>query len=234
MIESKDNKKFKSWMKLKTKKYRDQTSNFLVYGQTFVDLAIKKGIVEEVVTTNANINGTLISQKLMDELKVTETSYDVFAVCNKFDNNLSSNQILVLDDVQNPDNVGALLRSALAFGFMHVVFSNHTADLYNDKTIRASGGALFDLKVERKDIHDFIQLKKEAGFQVFGADAHQSELKPNVDQPFILVLGNEGQGLRPKTIQLLDGRLNITTSHVESLNVVVAGSILMYEWGKNQ
>src|SRR5690606_21107728 len=147
-----------------------------------------KGIVEEVVTTNANINGTLISQKLMDELKVTETSYDVFAVCNKFDNNLSSNQILVLDDVQNPDNVGALLRSALAFGFMHVVFSNHTADLYNDKTIRASGGALFDLYIQRCDIHEFMQTKKQAGYQVFGADAHQSKLEPQVAQPFILAL----------------------------------------------
>ena len=66
------------------------------------------------------------------------------------------NQILILDDVQNPDNVGAILRSALAFNFMHVVFSNHTADLYNDKTIRASGGALFDLYIERLDIHNSI------------------------------------------------------------------------------
>lgn len=234
MIESKDNKKFKSWMKLKTKKYRDQMDQYIVYGQTFVDLALKKGVVEEIVTTNPNIEGTLISEGLMKELKVTETSYDVFAVCKKISTPIISNQILVLDDVQNPDNVGAILRSALAFNFMHVVFSNHTADLYNDKTIRASGGALFDLYIERLDIHEFLTLKKQEGFQIFGADAHKSELEPDKANPFILVLGNEGQGLRSKTIELLDGRLNIETHHVESLNVTVAGSILMYEWSKKR
>src|SRR5690554_2386639 len=234
MIESKDNKKFKSWMKLKTKKYRDQTKTFIVYGQTFVDLAQKKGVVEEVVTINPEISGTLISEALMNALKVTETSYDVFAVCKQQNQQIKSDNILVLDDVQNPDNVGAILRSALAFGFLHVVFSNHTADLYHDKTIRASGGALFDLYIERCDIHQFMQTKKINGYQIFGADAHQSKLKPKVDKPFILVLGNEGQGLSEQTKALLDGKVNIKTKHVESLNVAVAGSILMYEWSKQQ
>ena len=234
MIASKDSKKFKSWMKLKTKKYRDQTGTFIVYGQTFVDLALEKRVVEEIVTTNPNIAGTLISEQLMNQLKVTETSYDVFAVCKKVERSLHSDNILILDDIQNPDNVGAILRSALAFDFLHVVFSKHTADLYNDKTIRASGGALFDLHIERQDIHQFIQTKKAAGYQVFGADAHKSEREPHNQQPFILVLGNEGQGLSKETIDLLDGRLNIQTKHVESLNVAVAGAILMYEWSKAQ
>lgn len=234
MITSKDNPKFKSWMKLQQKKYRDLTNTYIVYGQTFVDLALKKGEVEEIVTSNPNVEGTLISEQLMQQLKVTKTAYDVFAVCKKSSNPIVSNNILVLDDIQNPDNVGAILRSALAFGFLHVVFSNHTADLYHDKTIRASGGALFDLYIERCDIHEFMQTKKQAGYQVFGADAHQSKLEPQVGQPFILVLGNEGQGLSQKTNLLLDGKVNIKTKHVESLNVVVAGSILMYEWSKQQ
>ena len=234
MIASKDNAKFKSWMKLKTKKYRDQTNRFIVYGKTFVDLARNKGVVEEVVTTNPEIEGTLISDQLMQLLKTTETSYDCFAVCKKLDFKLESKNILILDDVQNPDNVGAILRSALAFDFLHVVLSTHSADLYNDKTIRASGGALFDLFVERLDIYPFIESKKSIGYQVFGADAHASSNLPKKDEPFILILGNEGQGLNKKTIEYLDGRLNIQTKHVESLNVAIAGAILMYEWGKNQ
>ncbi|MFA7417484.1 MAG: RNA methyltransferase [Acholeplasma sp.] len=233
MIESKDNKKFKSWMRLKSKKYRDQTKTFIVYGQTFVDLALKKGVVEEVVTTNPEISGTLISEALMHALKVTETSYDVFAVCKQENQPIKSNNILVLDDVQNPDNVGAILRSALAFGFLHVILSNRSADLYNDKTIRASSGAFFDLYVQRTNIHQVLVDKKQLGYQVFGADAHASSLTPEKQKPFILVLGNEGQGLSPQTKPLLDGMLNIKTNHVESLNVVVAGSILMYEWSKN-
>lgn len=234
MIASKDNAKFKSWMKLKTKKYRDQTNTFIVYGKTFVDLARTKGVVEEVVTTNPDIEGTLITEQLMQLLKTTETSYDCFAVCKKLDFKRESKNILILDDVQNPDNVGAILRSALAFDFLHVVLSTHSADLYNDKTIRASGGALFDLFVERKDIYPFIESKKLAGYQVFGADAHASANSPKKGEPFMLILGNEGQGLNDKTIEYLDGRLNIQTKHVESLNVAIAGAILMYEWGKDQ
>ncbi len=232
MIESKDNQKFKSWMKLKLKKYRDEANLFLVYGKTMVDLAIKHNIVSEVITTNDQIEGTLISSKLMKELSQTETTFDQMAVCKKLNQKLESEYILVLDDVQNPDNIGALLRSASAFGFKHVVLSLKSADLYNEKTIRASQGAIFDCFVERRNIIDFILQKIDEGFQVFGADAHQSSNQPEGEKPFILVLGNEGNGLSTDVKSIVTGLVNIKTETVESLNVVVAGSILMYEWGK--
>ncbi|WP_162164079.1 TrmH family RNA methyltransferase [Acholeplasma hippikon] len=231
VIESKDNQRFKSWMKLKLKKHRDETNLFLVYGKKLVDLALAHGVCEEVVTTNPEIEGTLISEKLMKELSQTETTFDVMAVCKKVSNPIQSDKILVLDDVQNPDNVGALLRSALAFGFKHVILSQKSADLYNEKTIRASQGAIFDVYVERLNLVEFLTLKKDEGYQVFGADAHASKNQPE-EGPIILVLGNEGNGLSNEVKELANGFINIKTETVESLNVVVAGSILMYEWGK--
>lgn len=233
VIESKDNQRFKSWMKLKLKKHRDETNLFLVYGKKLVELAQSYGVCVELITTNPDVNGTLISNKLMTELSQTETTFDIMAVCKKQVNPVKSDKILVLDDVQNPDNVGALLRSALAFGFKHVVLSLKSADLYNEKTIRASQGAIFEVYVERLNLVEFLLNKQNEGYQVFGADAHASANQPD-DKPFILILGNEGNGLSSEVKELLNGFINIKTEGVESLNVVVAGSILMYEWGKTR
>lgn len=232
MIQSKDNQKYKLWMKLKTKKYRDQTGLFLVYGKTLVELAKSDLIVEEIVTSNETYEGTLIDEKLMKTLSVTETYYDIFAVCKKVTKPIESDKILILDDIQNPDNLGALLRSARAFGFRHVVISLDSADYYNDKTIRASAGSMFDLYLERRDIQTFIQEYRQKGYKAFGADAHNAQSKPLKNHPLMLVLGNEGHGLNPSTKAILDGFIRIETEGVESLNVAVAGSILMYEWSR--
>lgn len=220
-------------MKLKLKKYRDETGLFLVYGPKIVEEARKHNVIQEVITSNSDLEGTKISEKLMKELSQTETTFDVMAVCKKFENKKISNQVLVLDDIQNPDNAGALIRSAVAFGFKHVVFSFKSADLYNEKTIRASGGAIFDCFIERRNVSQFILEMQEKGYQAFGADAHASSNKPAKDQPFILVLGNEGKGLSPDVKATLDGLIQLKTESVESLNVVVAGSILMYDWKTN-
>ncbi len=230
IIESRNNIKFKSLMKLKQKKYRDQTGLFLVYGKTLVDLALNKGIVDEIYTTNPNIKGTKITKSLMDDLSQTETTYDCLALCRKTENKISSDRVLVLEDIQDPTNVGALLRSALAFSFNHVILSNKCADIYNDKTIRASGGALFDLYIERKDIYEEIINLKKSNYIVYGADAHQGKNKIDKKSKSILILGNEGIGLTKTIKNLIDQYINIDTSGVESLNVSVAGSILMYEW----
>src|SRR5690606_38626924 len=130
MIISKDNSKFKLWMKLKQKKYRDESNLYLVYGPKLVNLAIKHQVVDEIITTNETIQGTLIDPKLMKELSQTETTFDVMAVCRKMAFQTTSNRVLMLDDVQNPDNVGALIRSAVAFGFNHIILSLKSADLY--------------------------------------------------------------------------------------------------------
>lgn len=231
MINSRDNQRFKSWMKLKLKKYRDETGLFLVYGKKMVDLALSHGIVDEVITIDEFIEGTLIDLKLMKELSQTETTHNVMAVCKKISKRIESKNVLVLDDLQNPDNVGALLRSALAFGFNHVVLSKNSADIYNDKTIRASSGAIFDLFIERLDLLPFLKEMKENSYQLFGADAHVSDNQPIGSKPFVLVLGNEGNGLSTSVKEVLDGFIRIETQTVESLNVAVAGSILMYAWG---
>lgn len=231
MITSKENEQFKFWNKLKLKKYRDEYGLFLVYGKHLIEEAKKANAIREVITTDEKIDGFLISDSLMKLLSPTETAYDVCAVCYKKKKEVKSNRVLLLEDVQDPDNVGALLRSALAFGFRKVIFSLHTADLYNEKVVRASKGALFHLDVDRMDAIQAVKHYKELGYKVCATNVSKGDYSFN-DQKVVLILGNEGKGVSQTLLNLSDEIISIKTQTVESLNVSVAGAILMYEWSK--
>ena len=229
MIISKQNKQFKILKKLKVKKYRDAYDKFLVYGEHLIDKAREKGALEEVMTSNPDIKGTLFSKELMDELQLTETYIDQIGLCKKTNQVKKSDSVLILDDVQDPDNVGALIRSAAAFDFNHIMISHKSADLYNEKVIRASKGAIFDCYIQRTNLMTQIQDLKNEGYQIIGADAHEEGI-PKKNKKLALVLGNEGHGLSREIKEMCDQFVTIKTSNVESLNVGVAGGILMYEW----
>jgi RNA methyltransferase, TrmH family len=229
MITSTQNSSFKFWQKLKTKKYRDLYDQFLVYGPHLIAVAQKYKAIVEIITTDPNIEGTLVSEALMNELKQTETGFNIMAVCKKVNHQQSSTHILALDDIQDPDNVGALIRSAAAFGFNHVIFSLKTADLYNEKVIRASKGSIFDVYVERKPLVEALKDLQQQGYQVYYADAHAPHMRKKNDK-IVLVMGNEGHGISEEIKDIADGSITIPTQKVESLNVSVAGGIIMYEW----
>ncbi len=230
MIQSKQNKQFKLWVKLKTKKYRDINDMFLVYGEHLIEKARENDALIDIITSNPEKPGILISDDLMKDLQQTPSWIDSIGLCKKINHKKISNRVLCLDDVQDPDNVGALIRSASAFGFTHIIFSNHSADLYNEKTIRASKGALFDCYIERKPLYEALVELKNDGYKIVAADAHESgDLSENKDK-VALILGNEGHGLNQDTKSLVDQFVTIKTENVESLNVSVAGAIIMYVW----
>ena len=229
MIESKANKQFKVWMKLKSKKYRDSLGIFLVFGDDIIDIAKRQGALVELVTTNPKTSGLLISKELMRELQ-PDTPFENMGVCKKVEKRIKSDKILVLDDVQDPSNLGALIRSASAFNFNEVLISNKSADLYHEKTIRSSKGAIFDCYVKRCYLEEEIAVIKKNGYKVLCADAHETNEADKKYQKLALVLGNEGQGVSENVRVLCDFTCHIETSNVESLNVAVAGGILMYLW----
>ncbi|CCV63820.1 RNA methyltransferase, TrmH family [Alteracholeplasma palmae J233] len=230
MIESKDNKIFKKMKKLKTKKYRDLYDEFLVYGPHLIQKAKDSNSVIEIYTTNEAHEGTLISKELMLELNQTETVFEDLALCKKSIKKIESDKVLILEEVQDPANVGALLRSASAFGFDHVFLSHKSADIYNEKTIRASQGSIFDVYVERGNILSFIENLKQKGYTILYADAHEKKINEENIVKKALILGNEGNGISQEVKEISDYPVHIETKTVESLNVSVAGSILMYQW----
>lgn len=232
MIKSKDSKTIKHLKKLKMKKYRDLHNEFIVFGDHLISEALKHNVIIDIYTSNIDKEGILISEQLMKDLNDTVTPFDQLALVKKNNITKSSNKVLVLEDVQDPSNVGALLRSALAFGFNKVIVSNKSADIYNDKTIRSSQGAIFSLDIERTDVIGALKDLKTKGYKVITTMLNGSNEFPKASK-IALVMGNEGSGISNEVELLSDYKLTIKTEGVESLNVLVAGSILMYEGSKH-
>lgn len=231
MITSKQNSSFKLWQKLKLKKYRDLHGLFLVYGFHQIEKAKEKNALVNILSDQETDGVTALSKELMEELQQAETYFNIIGVCKKTNEKITSNHVLVLDDIQDPDNLGALIRSAAAFNFLHIIISQKSADAYNEKTIRASKGSLFDVYIERRPLSQALIELKQQGYHVLCADPHQSG-HITQHEKMALILGNEGHGISDEIKSLSDGFVSIETKHVESLNVSVAGAILMYEWRK--
>lgn len=233
IIESSNNNKFLLWKKLKQKKYRDLNKLFLVYGNHLVEEALKANLLVTTISSNESIAADFyISSKMFKELCDLPSIPDIMGVV-QYKNAITKlgNKVLILDDIQDPDNLGALLRSALAFGFNDIILSNRSVSIYNEKAIRASQGALFHLNIIKGDLVKKISELKMSKYLIVGADnKNTSKIIPN--KSIALVLGNEGSGISDEVNSLIDVFTTIKTKKVESLNVSVAGAILMYEWSK--
>lgn len=147
-------------------------------------------------------------------------------------------KILVLDAVQDPGNVGTLLRSAVAFGFDGAICLDGTADPWSAKVVRASAGAVFRLFITGSAIHAALDWLREHPVRLLVASSDGislARLRPEGDRPLALVLGNEGAGVRPELRAAADAMVAVAMHEaVESLNVGVAGSILMHELSRRE
>lgn len=233
MITSLTNEKIKEYSKLNQSKYREEKGMFIVEGPHLVDEASKLGLLVEVITTDPNVNGTLVSDAVMKKLSNTVHPVKVLGVCKFIKKNELTSKVLVLDTISDPTNLGTLLRSAVAFGFDTAFLSNGSVDCYNDKVIRGSQGAIFKINIIKGDLISFLAKIKKThqilGTNVrVGKDVTTVELKPNL----ALILGNESRGMCEEANNFTDDNLFIKMHNTESLNVSVAGSILMYEISK--
>lgn len=230
MIKSTYNKHIKYIAKLLQKKYRDEEEKFLIFGDHLIEEALKNEKEIEIYTANDTKDGTLVSMEIMQYLSPTETPFDRVAIVEKSTEKPYTNKVLILDDVQDPTNVGALIRSAAGFGFTTVLSSFKTADYYNDKTIRATQGTLFYVNLLRRDIVAEIKELKKKGYQIIttSPSAKQELRSVQTKNKIALVVGNEGSGISKEVMALSDMDLHIQTKSIESLNVSVAGAVAMY------
>lgn len=240
-ITSPNNEYIKELNKLNNKKYRDEAGKFIVEGYHLVDMA--KPYLETLLITDMkdyniipNVNYILTSNEVINKLSQTKSPQGIIGIAKiKKAKEISSNKILILDGVQDPGNVGALVRSALAFGFEDIILSKDSCDIYNDKVIRASQGAIFDLNIIYEDLIETISVLKNNGYKVYGTALHNStpinEIKLN--DKAAVILGNEGNGVRKEILEITNNNIYLPiSSKIDSLNVSVAGSIVMYEFTK--
>ncbi len=240
IIESVDNKKIKNLRKLKQKKYRDKEKKFLIEGIHLVLEAYKKGyllevILEETDEININVKTTYVTKDVIKSLSELETPYNVIGVCRYTKEKEIGNKVLILDDVQDPGNLGTIIRSAVAFNVDTIILSNQTVDLYNSKVLRASQGMNFHINIIRGNIKEYIlKLKKEA-YKVYTTDVNNGKSVKSIkkEEKCAIIMGNEGRGVDEDIKDMASEKIYINMNeNCESLNVAVATSIILYELNK--
>lgn len=240
-ITSVKNEYIKEIVKLKS----DYSEKYILEGVHVIEEALKYNVIESVLFTNKNtlnlseydssINKYQISSEVAEKISSVKTNQGVFAICKikEKDIDLNSN-VLLLDDVQDPGNMGTLVRSAKAFGFNSIVAGERSVGFYNPKVVRSTQANHFTMSLIKKNLEQTLKFLKTNGYLIVGTFLHQdikNEINTNTklkDKKIALILGNEGNGIDIDYKKYVDLNYVIKMNNeVESLNVAVAGSIIM-------
>ncbi|MDR0846911.1 MAG: RNA methyltransferase [Lactobacillales bacterium] len=228
-INSAKNEHIKELKKLAKKKYRDETGTYLIEGWHLLEEA--GDAVIEVLSTDPERATTLVTKEVLVSLSDLPSTPEVVAVVRKSKPekpDFNFGRYIALDNVQDPGNVGTIVRNADAFGFRGVLIGAGTADIYSPKVMRSMQGSNFHLPIFT-DV-DLVELAKN--HRVIATALDETARRPEnfrIEENTIVVLGNEGQGVSPELLELAQDKLYIPmTGNAESLNVGVASGIIMY------
>ncbi len=244
-ITSAQNEYIKSLSKLKSKKHREEAGLFIAEGEHLLQmLNLSDFEINDVVMSESyyeknqdklSCDIILVPDSLLEKISDTKTPQGVVAVVKLPDNNksIAGGRYIYCDNLQDPGNVGTVIRTADAFSFDGVILSKDSADVYSPKVIRSSQGSIFNISIIRDaDIED-IKISKQNGFKItstalYGECVKLKDIKISKNQ--IFVIGNEGSGVSKEILDISDEIAYIPMSgKAESLNAGVASSILMYE-----
>ena len=237
VINSLNNERVKTWSKLSNKKYRDELGLFLVEGDHLVSEAIKANCVKELIVlegTNYDTDLTIIevTEAVMKKITNQVTIPSICAVCYKLPEKEILGNVLILDDIQDPGNLGTIIRSAVAFNINTIIASFKTVDLYNEKVIRSSEGMIFHVNYLKKDLLNILKGLKEQNYKVYGTKVTGGKELKNIEknEKYAIIMGNEGSGVSAEVLDECDEYIYIPMNQkCESLNVGVATSIILYE-----
>ena len=241
IITSKANSVVKNAKKLHQKKYRK--SAYLIEGWHLFEEAVQAGVTIEKVFALESYRDQLVafpqtiwvSEEILLDLADTQTPQGIVAVIQKEEvglPDLHQGKYLFLEDVQDPGNVGTMIRTADAAGFTGVIVSDKSADIYSLKTLRSMQGSHFHLPIYRMPVATFVEEAKKSNLPIL-ATTLSRESKDYRElsslENFVLVMGNEGQGISSVMAESADQLVHIgMKGRAESLNVAVAAGILMF------
>jgi RNA methyltransferase, TrmH family len=246
-IHSSKNPQVKQWKKLHTKKERENSGMFLVEGFHLVEEALKiEDMVLELIVSEeveippridyGSVSMTQINKEVVKELAETETSQGIFALCKQPNHKqVEAKSYLLLDAVQDPGNLGTIIRTADAAGIDAIVVGNGSVDIYNAKVLRSAQGSHFHLPILRGDLFEWIEKLKSTGISIYGTSLENGVVFTEVEPPstYALIVGNEGSGIHTEILNKTTQNLYIPIyGQSESLNVAVATGILLYYFKK--
>lgn len=236
VITSTENSKIKELKKLNDKKYRDIDNKFLIEGEHLVKEAYTKGLLEEILMlegmeSDINIPITYVSESVIKYLSNLTNPTTMIGICSKIKEKADfGNKILILDNIQDPGNLGTIIRSAVAFNINTIVLGKGTVDIYNSKVLRATQGLIFHINIIERDLISFLPNLKADNYKIIGSDISDGiEIKKyHTPSKYALIMGNEGHGLDINIKTMCDENIYIKMNNAcESLNVAVACSIIL-------
>ena len=241
IITSKANSVVKNAKKLHQKKYRK--SAYLIEGWHLFEEAVQAAVTIEKIFALESYREQLVafpqtvwvSEDILLDLADSQTPQGIVAVVQKEEVeqvDLNQGKFLFLEDVQDPGNVGTIIRTADAAGFTGVIVSDKSADIYSLKTLRSMQGSHFHLPIYRMSSQRLLEGAKEADIPVLATTLSKDSVDyrelPPIEN-FVLVMGNEGQGISPLMAESADQLVHISMKgQAESLNVAVAAGILIF------
>ena len=235
-----DNNYIKDIKKLNTKKYRDIENKFLIEGEHLVLEAFKSGyldtlILKEGTTFELDINTIYVSNNVLKYISELETSQPIMGICHKVNPRNIGTRVLALDNIQDPGNLGTIIRSAVAFNTDTILLSDTSVDLYNSKVLRSTQGLLFHLNIIKCNLCEKLEELKTDDYQIIGTSVTNGNDIKTIEhnKKFVIIMGNEGNGISDAVSSLCDSYVYIKMNEsCESLNVGVATSIILYELDK--
>ena len=247
-ISSKENKIFRLCQQLSQKKYRDRIGLYLIEGENLLEEAVKNGAEIRTVLARPDYGGRFfgtedkaffLDDNLFRQLAQTETSQGIIAIVAKPEISPArfldedGGNFVVLDRLQDPGNIGTILRTADAAGYSLAIVLKGTADVFSSKVVRAATGSLFRMPVVFMDsVDELMEFTRAAGKKLVATcfDTDRYYYDENLKENIALIIGNEGNGISRELIEGSDLKIKIPMhGNIESLNASVAAGILMYE-----
>lgn len=247
-ITSTSNETIKYFISLNDKKTRMNAKRFIVEGYHLVNEASKTNLLEAVISSDEkelkkinNVKRYLVNDAIINKIATTKNPQNILGIVKMLDHNITNlvpiikenkTKLIMLDDVNDPGNLGTIIRTAAGLGYDGIIMSPNTVDLYNEKVIRSTQGVMFKIPIIKANLQEVIKLlKKEKVFCIGTALTNAKDVKHITKKDkFAICLGNEAKGISKEGLDNMDENVKIAMKNdVESLNVSIAAGIIMYE-----
>ena len=243
--------KIKFIKSLKLKKNRNKYKLFTAEGNKIVsDLLNSEFVLDTLICTDKtkdlfNINSKKIITntnqiKKISNLKTPSETFAIFQIPeNKFNLATITDTTLFLNDIQNPGNLGTIIRTATWFGIKNIICSENTVDAFNDKVVQATMGALAKINIFYVNQDSFLQNATEQNIPIYGTLLEGENIyKSKLKQKSIIIIGNEGKGIKTEIKKFITHKIHIpsyppNSKNTESLNASIATAIVCSEFRRN-